>query len=300
MNHSILFVDDEANILKSLKRLLRKEEYKQYYCSSGEEGLEVLKSNPISVIVSDMRMPGMNGVTFLQEAMKVNPLAVKIILSGYADINDILIAINEGRVDSFLKKPWNDESLKIRLLNGCSFYEKALREEELNKELEEKNHQLENMNHQLEKKVKLRTIELQEHNSLLKMVVEGKPSGEILEHACHSLKKLLKLELVNLMEVKTGKWFPSGKEVPEEILRRQEIGKNIIYKNYLCYQLEEQKRLFGYLYLYPMQQLTPDRKRVIRDFSSILEMVLLQQNSLEKSDVLVHSIDSILEEMNEH
>jgi len=297
MNHSILFVDDEQNILNSLKRLLRKESYTQYYCLNGEEGLEILRNHQVSVIVSDMRMPGMNGVAFLQEARKLSPLSVKIILSGYADINDIMTAINNGGVDSYLKKPWNEESLKIRLLNSCSYFEKGMRELELKKELEKKNKQLGNMNQLLEKKVILRTAELQENNRLLKMVVEGKPAAEILKATCETMQKLMKLDMVNLLEVKTGQWYPHEKEVPEEIMHRQEIGKNIIVNEYLCYQLEEKKRLFGYLYLYPVKSLSNDIKRIVRDFSSILEMVLLQQNYLESSDNLVHSIDSILGEL---
>jgi len=300
MKHSVLFVDDEENILNSLKRLLRKEPYRQFFCLDGKSALDVLRKEEVSVIVSDMRMPGMNGVEFLREAMKLSSDSVKIILSGYADISDILKAVNEGRIDSFFQKPWNDESLKIRLNNSCAYYEKSQREKKLQKELAEKNQQLEDVNHLLEKKVRQRTLELQESNRILKMIVEGKPLGEVVEETCRVMTKLLHLKKASLLEVKTGTWYPKENQPPESVLRRQEIGKNIISGDYLCYQLEEQKRLFGYLYLYPVRQINSNMKRVIKDFSSLMEILLLQKHDLEKSDHLVDNIDSILEELNGH
>lgn len=298
MKHSVLFVDDEENILNSLKRLLRKESYTRHFCFSGESALEILKNEEVSVIVSDMRMPGMNGVEFLREAAKLCPDSVKIILSGYSDISDIMKAVNEGRIDSFLQKPWNDESLKIRLNNSCAYYEKVQNEKALQKELAEKNRQLENVNHLLEKRVRERTQELQESNRILKMIIEGKPMREVLEESCHVITRLLHLEKAILLEVKTGTWYPQGQQPPESVLHRQEIGKNMISGDYLCYQMEEQKRLFGYLYLYPVRQVNSNMKRVIKDFSSLMEILLLQKHELEQSDHIVDNIDSILEELN--
>jgi response regulator RpfG family c-di-GMP phosphodiesterase len=187
MKHSVLFVDDEINILNSLKRLLRNEPYTQFFCQSGEEALELLQQEIVSVVVSDMRMPGMNGVTFLQEALILQPQSIKIILSGYSDINDIMIAVNDGQVDSFIKKPWNDEALKIRLKNSCYYYDQALREVELVQELAEKNKLLNSMNTTLEEMVRQRTQELEERNRLMKMIVEGKPHSRILQESCEAL-----------------------------------------------------------------------------------------------------------------
>lgn len=298
MNHSILFVDDDETILAKLKVQLKDEPFKAFFCSDSKDALNLLKINPVSVIVSDLNMPGINGVEFLRQAQKISPYSVRILLSAYSDIDNILMAINDGKVDSFLKKPWDMNSFKIRLKNSCSYYEKTLRELELVEELEEKNQQLIDANQMLSHKVRMRTLELQENNRLMKMIIEGIPVNDILKETCSIIKNLLKLKKVYLMEVKSGSWFPDGNRPPNEVMHRQEIGRNIITQDYLCYQMDSKKHLFGYLYLYPVKTLSSDMKRVILDFSSLAEMVLLQQDSLEQSDLLVNNIDSILEELN--
>lgn len=297
MKHRILFLDDETNILNTMKRLLRNEPYELSFFTEGVQALDFLKDNWVSVIVSDMRMPKMNGVEFLKKAHSLCPDSVKIILSGYGDIEDILKAVNHGKVDSFIQKPWNDEALKIRLKNGCISFSRKQREKELVRQLEQKNKQLQGWNQELEKIVAQRTAELTERNRLLNMMVEGKPREEILIKSCESLKRIMKLDKAILLEVKNGRYYPDGTKPPDEVMKRQEIGKNVIVQNYLCYQMEEGKRLFGYLYLYPVRALSKEKKRTIQDFASMMEMILLQQSYLEKSDLIVDSIDSILGEI---
>lgn len=108
----IIFVDDEKNVLKSLERLFMDEEYDIYTAASGEEGLEVIDtSGPFQLVVSDYRMPSMNGVDFLSEVCRRWPDTERIILSGYADTSAIVAAINEGQIYKFVAKPWNDDEL---------------------------------------------------------------------------------------------------------------------------------------------------------------------------------------------
>ncbi|HXE98377.1 MAG TPA: response regulator [Dongiaceae bacterium] len=108
----ILFVDDERNVLRSLERLFLEEEYEIFTSASGQEGLEIIdQSGPFQLIVSDYRMPSMNGVEFLSEVFRRWPDTERIILSGYADTAAIVAAINEGRIYKFIAKPWNDDDL---------------------------------------------------------------------------------------------------------------------------------------------------------------------------------------------
>lgn len=108
----ILFVDDERNVLRSLERLFLEEEYEIFTAASGEEGLEILeRSGPFQLIVSDYRMPSMNGVEFLSEVCRRWPETERMILSGYADTAAIVAAINEGQIYKFIAKPWNDDEL---------------------------------------------------------------------------------------------------------------------------------------------------------------------------------------------
>lgn len=109
---SLLLVDDEANILNALKRLLRRDNYQILTANSGAQGLEILAKNKIDVIVSDQRMPHMTGVEFLREAKNLYPDTVRIVLSGYTELQSITDAINEGAIYKFLTKPWDDEQLR--------------------------------------------------------------------------------------------------------------------------------------------------------------------------------------------
>ena len=108
----VLFVDDERKILGSLRRLMLDEDVQVFTASSGEDGLEVLRINPeIGVIVSDQRMPGLSGVSFLKQSRKIAPDAYRIVLSGYADMYAAMDAINQGGAWRYMTKPWNDDDM---------------------------------------------------------------------------------------------------------------------------------------------------------------------------------------------
>ena len=109
---TLLLVDDETNILSALRRLLRHDGYHIVTASSGEEGLRRLAEHEVDVIVSDQRMPGMTGVEFLNRAKLLYPQTMRLVLSGYTELQSIIDAINEGAIYKFLTKPWDDERLR--------------------------------------------------------------------------------------------------------------------------------------------------------------------------------------------
>lgn len=119
----VLFVDDEQPILNTLKRLFMDCGFDILTAESGEEGLEVLeKDPPIHIIVSDYRMPGMNGVEFLKIVSTQWPETIRIVLSGYADTANVVAAINDGQIFKFIPKPWNDEDFKNIVINAAEKY----------------------------------------------------------------------------------------------------------------------------------------------------------------------------------
>ncbi len=127
----ILCVDDEQHILASYRRQLRKD-FDLDTASSGPEGLEAIQTNgPFAVIVSDMQMPGMNGVQFLSEARKIAPNSVRMMLTGVADQGTAAEAVNEGNVFRFLTKPCPSESLIRALVAGIEQYKLITAEKEL-------------------------------------------------------------------------------------------------------------------------------------------------------------------------
>ena len=110
--NTVLFVDDEENILASLKRTLRREGYEILTAGSAAEGLSLLATNDVQLIVSDQRMPEMNGTEFLSRVKSLYPQTVRMVLSGYSEISAVTDAINKGAVYRFLLKPWDTEMLK--------------------------------------------------------------------------------------------------------------------------------------------------------------------------------------------
>lgn len=121
-NPKILIVDDEENILSALKRLFRKDNYQILTAESGEEGLRILDEQEVDLIISDLKMPLMNGVDFFAKAKVKRPDALRIMLTGHADLKSVMDAIDKGEVYRFLLKPWDDEELKIAIKQALDFY----------------------------------------------------------------------------------------------------------------------------------------------------------------------------------
>jgi len=111
-NGKILIVDDEQNVIRALARSLSFEEYSIATADNGLDALEFIKENKIDLIISDQRMPQMTGIEFFSKAREVHPDAVRILLTGYADFDVALQAINEAGVHKLVQKPWHDGELK--------------------------------------------------------------------------------------------------------------------------------------------------------------------------------------------
>ena len=156
----ILLVDDEPSILSSLRRLFRPQGYRIQTAESGAEGLEILEREHIDLIISDMRMPEMDGATFLKQARSRWPKTIRILLTGYADITSTVAAINQGEIYRYIAKPWDDseiitivrEALERQLLESENLRLTALTQTQ--------NDELKSLNASLEQKVAERTAEL--------------------------------------------------------------------------------------------------------------------------------------------
>jgi len=110
----LLFVDDEQDILDSLKRTFQRQ-YKVLTARSGNEAIELLKSESIDLIMSDQRMPDVTGDAVLKFAMQTQPEAIRILLTGYADMESLLMCLNEAGIFKYITKPWEPENLKLTL-----------------------------------------------------------------------------------------------------------------------------------------------------------------------------------------
>jgi two-component system, sensor histidine kinase and response regulator len=131
MKHSVLVVDDEVDNVDALERLFRRK-YNVLKATSGAQALALLEDNRVSLIVTDQRMPNMTGVEFLAESVKTHPEAVRILLTGFTDIDSVIGAINSGQVYRYVTKPWDPVDLSNTV-------DKAIERYELSAELKEKN-----------------------------------------------------------------------------------------------------------------------------------------------------------------
>ncbi|MCK6391167.1 MAG: response regulator, partial [Azonexus sp.] len=108
----LLIVDDEPNILNSLTRLLRREGFRILTATSPIDAFDLLAKNPVQVILSDQRMPDMSGTEFLSRVRQLYPDTVRLVLTGYTDLDSVTGAINRGAISKFLTKPWDDDLLR--------------------------------------------------------------------------------------------------------------------------------------------------------------------------------------------
>ena len=167
--HTVLCVDDEQNILHSIKRLLRKEGYRLLTASSGVEGLKVLEENNVHLVLSDQRMPQMSGTEFLAEVKEKYPDVIRIILTGYTEVDSITESINKGNIYKFFLKPWNDQNLKLEIGKALEQYDLIQANKMLHKKVLEQNEELKSINENLEERIRERTEELEIQNHALEL-----------------------------------------------------------------------------------------------------------------------------------
>ncbi len=134
---TILFVDDEEKVLKSLQRGLLDEPYNCLFANSGQEALQILESNEVHVICTDMRMPEMNGLELLRIVKDKYPQVVRLVLSGYTQVGMLLTAINQGEIFKFITKPWRlEEEFKSIIKQAIDYYNLRAERDQLAAELE--------------------------------------------------------------------------------------------------------------------------------------------------------------------
>ncbi|HRO43281.1 MAG TPA: response regulator [Flavipsychrobacter sp.] len=139
---NILYVDDEMNNLVSFKATFRLK-YNVYTAISGEEAIKLMGENLIHIIITDQRMPGMTGVEFLEHILEKYPDPMRILLTGYADLNAVIDAVNKGKIFHYLSKPWNEEELDMTIQRAFEIYQKRQEEKETTDKLAISNDQLE-------------------------------------------------------------------------------------------------------------------------------------------------------------
>lgn len=139
---TILYVDDEENNLFSFKATFRIK-YNVFTALSGDDALGILEKNLVHIIVTDQRMPEMTGVEFLEKVLEKYPDPMRILLTGYADMDAVVDAVNKGKIFHYLAKPWDEDELDLTIQSAYAKYLERAELKETNAKLEVSNDQLE-------------------------------------------------------------------------------------------------------------------------------------------------------------
>lgn len=231
---TLLLVDDEENILASLRRLFRKDGYRVLCATSGQEGLAMLAREPsVDVIMSDQRMPQMTGTSFLRQARLLSPNSIRIVLSGYTDLESVTEAINEGAVYKFLTKPWDDEILRLSIREALQHKWAMDENRMLQSMLVEVNTEFATSIERLNKELELArqrnaTLEAVFH-ALAEPVLIVSAHGELVE-ANQAARRLFGIDDENPLGTLDA-MFPDlgrGREIPEKI--------SVSNEDYVCHR----------------------------------------------------------------
>ncbi len=200
MRHHVLFVDDEEEILKTLNREFRTRAFDASFATSGADGLKILQEKPAHIIIADMRMPEMDGVEFLGKTKEICPYAIRIVLSGYADMDMIMKVINEHSIWKYIAKPWNGSDLQFTVRDALELVDSRIDKKELLQNISNKNRELETAlqytkelnlqivetNSRLETVVQQRTQQL--HEALKRLSILDKIKNDFISLLSHELR----------------------------------------------------------------------------------------------------------------
>ena len=165
---TVLAVDDEPNILAALRRLFRETGWRILTAGSAEEALALLSLEPVNAVLSDMRMPGMDGVQLLEKVRLGWPYVARLLLTGQADLGSTIAAINRGWLHRYITKPWNDDELVLTLRQVAQIQQLDAEKQALERLTQQQNDELTALNEGLEARVAVRTGELATANDKVK------------------------------------------------------------------------------------------------------------------------------------
>ncbi len=215
---TLLFVDDEASILSSLRRLFRPHGYRILTAGSGAEGLGVLEKETVDLIISDMRMPEMDGAQFLEQVRGRWPGVVRILLTGYADIASTIAAINRGEIYRYIAKPWDDNEIVLTVRDALERKRLESENARLDAMTKQQNEELKALNASLEQKVGERTAQLRETLASLEQAHKDLNRGFMASVRVFS----------GLLELRGGRLAGHGRRVAEHgraVAQRMGLGE---------------------------------------------------------------------------
>lgn len=186
----ILYVDDEKSNLEAFVSVFRRE-YHVLTATTALEGLDILKREPIEIVLTDQRMPAMTGVQFLERVIAENPYPIRMIVTAYTDIQDVIEAINTGKVFAYINKPWNENEVKQILDGAIQLYRLDKKNRELIEQLQKNDLALRKLTETLEEKVMVRTQELEALQEELLVTAHQAGMADVAANVIHNAGNVL-------------------------------------------------------------------------------------------------------------
>ena len=273
----ILFVDDEPNILAALQRCLFEDDYDVHTATSGQSGIDMAIDHNFALIVSDHRMPEMTGIEFLTQVKRICPDATRVLLTGYADMNAAIDAINHGEVHRFLSKPWDDHDLRRVIAQAVERFVLIDENKRLHELTSAQNEKLQQWNEKLEEGIKERTAELTQALERVKAgfansitIFSGLLEAYNQKLGCHSFRVA---ESSRSMAVKAG-FGPEYSQIVAVAAQLHDIGRIGIQKAIISAQ---------------EQDLSPQDRQILRRHPTAGEELVNFGEHFEKVGRLIRS-----------
>lgn len=211
--YELLLVDDELANLQKLQRTFVGQ-YNVHLAKSGEEALDILQKAPIDAIITDQKMPNMTGIEFLELSQKSHPNIVRIVLTGFTDVDDLIAAINTGKVHKYITKPWEPGDLRLAVQDALEKMELVRENERLATELKLANERLRTENTLLRQEVETQVFP--------KTIIYGSPE---MENILHLLRRVTGTETTVLIQGETG----TGKELIARFIHSESNRRDQIF-----------------------------------------------------------------------
>jgi response regulator RpfG family c-di-GMP phosphodiesterase len=281
---SVLFVDDERHILSSLKRLVKPLKLECHIAESGPEALEIMAEHNIDLIVSDMRMPEMDGATFLTEAKKIQPDTARILLTGYADIESTIKALNKGEISRYISKPWDDEEFLRTISESLKLKSLEREKEELSLLTKQQNDELLELNKTLESKVEQRTRQIREAAEQLDQVHQE------LQSSYDSFVEVFS-SFVNAREPLQAAESGAVAELSQQMASALKLKPDLVKATYYAGLLHQVGKvgLSDEILAKPEEMLSTEERKAFQQYPTVGETALTAIHGFEKTSQLIRS-----------
>ncbi len=230
----VLVVDDEPGVLRAIERILKRE-FDVILASEGQSALAVLQREPVAVILADQRMPGMSGVELLERAREIRPEALRILITGYADIEATIAAVNRGQIFYYINKPYEPEELRLIVRRAAEQYHLQQENRRLMEELQKANERLKRENVILHREM--------ESNYTFTEIVGQSPA---MQKVFRLLKKVIPTDTTVLIQGETG----TGKELVARAIHFNSPRRKKLFVSQNCAAIPEtllESELFGHV-----------------------------------------------------